>query len=117
MRRYGLMVMLMLAGCAAPGGPGGGSPDMVQLREGQLTLRFIDGLVCRTPVDPGGQGRFADCPRPFTYQVAIRHPNALAASGLVEPFADITLTDPAGRVSHWRTPASRDWVLGPVLDD
>lgn len=102
-----------MAGCAPPV-PVGGSPDMVQFLNGQLTVRYIDGVVCRAPVTGSGSGAFPDCPRATRYDVQMRHPNALGGTGLVEPFADIAITEPSGRISRFKTPAIRDMPLGPV---
>ncbi len=104
-----VLVLLALAGCAAIGQP---VPQAARLSTEVLTLTLSDGTVCRADwAAAGGVGRLEACGPGYGYAVrVVENPNvlrqlftgltgALGADGHVPPFAEVTITDPAG-VDH-----------------
>ena len=86
-------VAILLAACA--GLPGvSARPEAVSLGGERMSVRFTDGVVCRTAVSlTGGQGQLEGCAHPLDWAVTI-------------PFAISAL---AGQPEHlWR--ATRDYL-------
>lgn len=106
MRR--LLIVGLLAGCVAAGGPP--VPQAARLSADVLTLTLSDGTTCRARwVEAGGSGRMDDCGPGFGYAVrVVENPNilrqlftgltsALGAEGAVAPLAEVVITDAMGR--------------------
>lgn len=85
--------------------------DAIKLTSSQLTVRFKDGAVCRTPMQKdGGMGMFVDCPHQARFDVKIDHPSWLAsvASDVFSPYATVRIISEDGQVQKFVTPGSRD---------
>lgn len=106
MRRF--LVLILLAGCAAPLGVP--VPQAARLSAQMLTLTLSDGTVCRADwAASGGLGRLEPCGPGYGYVVTVvENPNllrqlftglteALGAEGSVPPMAEVVITDPMGR--------------------
>ncbi|MEI4473376.1 hypothetical protein [Frigidibacter sp. MR17.24] len=118
MTRIGLVLLTSLAlGLplsalpAAAGAPWPARVDGIKLTSDRLTVRFTDGAVCRSTMQPeGGMGMFIDCPHQARFDVRIQRQNWLkpALGDLVEPYATVAITSEDGRVERFKTPGSRD---------
>lgn len=110
--RLFLLAPLALAGCGMINP--GADVDSLQLSETRLTLRFDDGVVCRTGLEASASpsGVFEGCPHPARYAIEYQGRNILgeALPDAVEPYARIAITHGAGRVTTFQTPESRQWT-------
>ena len=115
-----VLVLMALAGCAAPMGTP--QPQAARLSAEVLTLTLTDGTVCRADwAAAGGVGRLEPCGPGYGYAVeVVENPNilrqlftglteALGAEGSVPPMAEVTLTDAMGR--------DHVFVSPPVAED
>nr|WP_241741495.1 hypothetical protein [Gemmobacter straminiformis] len=116
--RRSVLLLGLLAGCAAAGGAA--VPQAARLSGETLTLSLSDGSVCRAPWKAeGGAGRLEGCGAGYDYRVTeVAKPNllrqlfvgvtdALGAEGAVPPMAEVVVTG-----------AGRDWrfVSPPPVD-
>ncbi len=118
MKRFALLVACAtLTACAVT--PTAVNPDRVTLNATRMTVLFTDGTSCRVDLAAGGSGILPECPHPLRYDVEVQGANPLAPllGDLVAPYALIALSDGAGRIWHYRSPASRDWTFGEGRDD
>ena len=106
---------LTLAGCAISNEQA--VPDDVMFVGNRLNVFFSNGMQCYSDNIVGtASGTFEHCPIPVRYDV-IMHQRTRIAVGLVEPFADITVTKPDGRWKLLKTPGSRNWTAHGVNGD
>ncbi len=116
MRRFALSaVPLLLAACAAVAATP--APREVRLSDEALTIQLSDGTTCRLKNwQARPEGRFESCGGGIGYAIAVEaKPNPLrrvleevngaVAGNLLAPMAQITLTDAAGRVHDFTSPA------------
>ena len=88
---------LTLAGCAISNEQA--VPDDVMFVGNRLNVFFSNGMQCYSDNIVGtASGTFEHCPIPVRYDV-IMHQRTRIAVGLVEPFADITVTMPRTQAS------------------
>ncbi len=102
-----LVLCLALAACALP--PGGApKADRARIGGTVLAVDFPNGVTCRATVPDKGSatGRFDDCPWPVGWAVTIHKRNYLepAFGDAVSPYADVVVTDDAGRMTTFTTP-------------
>lgn len=115
----GLLALLPLAaGCAALATTP--SPSAVSLTESQLDVRMSNGTTCiGTPSQAGAltwSGALANCPQGFAYTVEIDPRSnilreavrivleAVELDDLISPVAQVSVTDPDGRVYGFALP-------------
>jgi len=97
---------LSLVGCSVATGPSA-RPEAVSLGGERMSVRFSDGVVCRTDVPlTGGQGQLAGCAHPLDWSVTIHKRNYLEPvfGAVVSPYAHIDLSNGTGRNWTFRTP-------------
>jgi len=103
-------VAILLAACA--GLPGvSARPEAVSLGGERMSVRFTDGVVCRTAVPlTGGQGQLEGCAHPLDWAVTIHKRNYLEPvfGEAVSPYAHIVLSDGSGRNWAFQTPMPVD---------
>lgn len=109
-------LVAVLAGCAALGAP---QPATARLSSDRLTVTLTDGTICRVPW-AAGFGRMDRCGPGLDWRVEVDpNPNplrqafegltgALGLDGIVVPLAEVTLTDPQGRVFIFASPPPVD---------
>lgn len=110
MKRIGLAIVLSLV--ALPALAGASIPARVEgfkLTSKQLTVRFTDGSVCRSTMQPeGGMGMFIDCAQHARFDVKIERQTWFgpALDQIFEPYATVVITAEDGRVQTFETPGS-----------
>lgn len=103
-----LLLVLGLAACAMGQSP---RPETVRLGGETLAVVWPNGVTCRASVPlTGGAGRLEGCPHAADWQVRIVKRNYLEPilGAAVSPYAHVTVTEPSGRATHFRTPPLPD---------
>ncbi|NKX43458.1 hypothetical protein [Roseicyclus persicicus] len=104
-----LAVPALLAACAT----GPATPERVTLDRDLLTVSMSDGSTCLGPGGGDGwSGRLTGCPWDYAYTVAIdprTNPlrfvlEEIFGEALVQPVAEVTITDATGRARLFQTP-------------
>ncbi|MEI4487589.1 hypothetical protein V8J36_15465 [Frigidibacter sp. MR17.14] len=117
MKRFGLVLVSLLAVAPVLAAPGLAAAaiharvDDIKLTSKQLTVRFKDGAVCRSTMQPeGGMGMFIDCPHHARFDVRVKRQSWLAPAlgDLVEPYATVVIIAEDGRAETFKTPGSMD---------
>ncbi len=119
MRRVGLILPLMLVGCAAPPPP---APVAARLSASQLAVELSDGRTCRAArpeaaeaagpwsaglagCPPGWQAAVAPDPAINPVRALVETVlSALALEGVLAPRASVTVTRPDGRDVRFVSP-------------
>ena len=101
-----MILLMMLAGCAAP--VAAPQPQAVRLTDRALALTLTDGTRCTVDWAAAPVGRMDACGPGYAYAVTVEdRPNflrqlaeglflALGAEGVLAPMAEVVITDPAG---------------------
>lgn len=94
-----LIPLMVLAGCVAAGGSGGGpAPVSARLSAEGLSVRLANGTTCRGGKRPEGamrwQGVLGGCPEGWTYFVELDERSSPARTIVETVQATLTLEDP-----------------------
>ena len=110
-----LILLMVLAGCAAVSGPP--RPEAARLTDRVLTLSLSDGTRCTADWATAPAGRMEECGPGYGYAVTVEdRPNilrqlveglllTLRAERALAPMAEVVITDPSGVDYVFTSPA------------